>query len=67
MNSFNASRQAQQQGFQSLGILAIISWSFICGFILFYALHKTAGICVEARVEEEGLDIYEHGETAYNN
>ena len=27
----------------------------------------TAGIRVEARVEEAGLDIYEHGETAYNN
>lgn len=54
-------------GVQALGAVSIITWSFVCGFILFFLLHKTAGIRVEARVEEEGLDIYEHGETAYNN
>ena len=54
-------------GVQALGAVSIIAWSFVCGFILFFLLHKTAGIRVEARVEEEGLDIYEHGETAYNN
>lgn len=32
-----------------------------------WLLKKTVGIRVEPRVEEEGLDIYEHGETAYNS
>ncbi len=54
-------------GVQCLGILCIVAWAFGCGFILFFVLHKIKGIRVEPRVEEEGLDIYEHGETAYNN
>jgi Amt family ammonium transporter len=37
------------------------------GFIIFKLLDKfCGGIRVPKRVEEEGLDIYEHGETAYN-
>lgn len=32
-----------------------------------WLLKKTVGIRVECRVEAEGLDIYEHGETAYNS
>ena len=54
-------------GVQCLGILAIVAWSFACGFSLFWILDKWKGIRVEPRIEEEGLDIYEHGETAYNN
>lgn len=33
---------------------------------MFYAIKKIAGLRVDKRVEEEGLDIYEHGESAYN-
>ena len=29
-------------------------------------IEKIIGLRVPARVEEEGLDIYEHGESAYN-
>ena len=32
-----------------------------CGFVLFYGIKYARGLRVEARVEEEGLDIYEHG------
>ena len=35
------------------------------GFI-FKSLDKIHGLRVPARIEEEGLDIYEHGESAYN-
>ena len=35
-------------------------------FLLFKFTDKTVGIRVDRRVEEEGLDIYEHGESAYN-
>ena len=35
------------------------------GFIIFKGLDKIHGLRVSKRVEEEGLDIYEHGESAY--
>ncbi|MBP3774307.1 MAG: ammonium transporter [Bacteroidaceae bacterium] len=53
-------------GAQLFGILVIDLWAAACGFILFYGLKKAKGLRVDKRVEEEGLDIYEHGETAYN-
>ena len=45
---------------------AIVYNGVIISFILFKVIDKTMGIRVEPRVEEEGLDIYEHGENAYN-
>ena len=50
-----------------LGTFAVAAWAFACGFILFWVIKKIHGIRVSARIEEEGLDIYEHGETAYNS
>jgi Amt family ammonium transporter len=34
--------------------------------VLFFAIKKIHGLRVPARIEDEGLDIYEHGETCYN-
>jgi ammonium transporter, Amt family len=51
---------------QLTGVLAVAAWAMGTGFILFFVLKKTIGLRVSRRVEEEGLDIYEHGETAYN-
>ncbi len=51
---------------QLIGVVSVGSWAIICGLILFYLIKKTIGIRVEPRIEEEGLDIYEHGESAYN-
>ena len=53
-------------GAQCLGILAIDAWAAITGIILFYSIKKIAGLRVDKRIEEEGLDIYEHGESCYN-
>jgi Amt family ammonium transporter len=53
-------------GVQSLGILVIDAWAAVCGFLLFFGIKKFFGLRVEARVEDEGLDIYEHGESCYN-
>jgi Amt family ammonium transporter len=53
-------------GVQCLGILVIDLWAAVCGFILFFGIKKLHGLRVEARVEDEGLDIYEHGESCYN-
>ena len=51
---------------QLIGIVAVAAWAISAGFILFFVLKKTVGLRVESRVETEGLDIYEHGESAYN-
>ena len=53
-------------GAQCLGVLCVVAWAAAAGFILFYTIKKTAGLRVTSRVEEEGLDIYEHGESCYN-
>lgn len=51
---------------QTIGVVAIAAWGLGTGYILFTILKKTVGLRVDRRVEEEGLDIYEHGETGYN-
>lgn len=53
-------------GIQCLGAVTVGAWAFFMGFAIFKIIDKTVGLRVPARVEEEGLDIYEHGETAYN-
>lgn len=50
---------------QVIGVVAVFAWSIGTGIVLFWAIKKTVGLRVPKRVEEEGLDIYEHGETAY--
>ena len=41
-------------------------WHAVTGFLLFFGIRKLHGLRVGKRVEEEGLDIYEHGESCYN-
>lgn len=41
-------------------------FSAVITFVLFKVVDKLVGIRVDKRVEEEGLDIYEHGESAYD-
>jgi Amt family ammonium transporter len=53
-------------GVQTVGSLVTAVWACSMGFLLFWTIKKTVGLRVEKRVEEEGLDVYEHGETAYN-
>ncbi len=53
-------------GIQAIGVLAFFVWSAGCGFILFTILKKANILRVSKRIEEEGLDVYEHGESAYN-
>ena len=38
----------------------------LAGIILFWGIKKIAGLRVDKRIGEEGLDIYEHGESCYN-
>ncbi|MDR2497878.1 MAG: ammonium transporter [Tannerellaceae bacterium] len=56
-----------QLGVQIVATVFSVAYSAIVTIILFFIVDKTVGLRVSKRVEEEGLDIYEHGETAYNN
>lgn len=51
---------------QIVATLVSIVFSATVTFILYKLIDKTIGIRVDKRVEEEGLDVYEHGESAYN-
>ena len=51
---------------QLAGILCIDLWAAAAGFLLFWGINRIAGLRVDKRIEEEGLDIYEHGESCYN-
>lgn len=53
-------------GVQTLGVGVVVTYAFVVGLILFLTIKHTLGLRVEKRIEEEGLDIYEHGEAAYN-
>ena len=46
--------------------LITIAYSAVVTFLLFKLVDAWVGLRVDKRVEEEGLDIYEHGESAYN-
>jgi len=52
---------------QLIGVASIASWAIFTSFLLFRLLKLLNGLRVGKRIEEEGLDVYEHGETAYNN
>ena len=51
---------------QTIGSLVVVVWSFSIGMLVFQIIKHTHGLRVPSRIEEEGLDIYEHGEAAYN-
>ncbi|MBN1144925.1 MAG: ammonium transporter [Bacteroidales bacterium] len=51
---------------QAIGVVSIAAWAIAASTVLFLALKYLNGLRVEKRIEEEGLDIYEHGESAYN-
>ena len=53
-------------GAQCLGVLAIDAWAAVAGIVLFFGIKNIAGLRVDKRIEEEGLDIYEHGESCFN-
>lgn len=56
----------KQLGIQAVGVVSIAAWALGTGFVLFKILKATNGLRVSKRIEEEGLDIYEHGESAYS-
>ena len=53
-------------GVPTLGAVVVALFAFGCGMAIFLAIKYTHGLRCDKRIEEEGLDIYEHGETCYN-
>ena len=53
-------------GVQTLGAVVVALFAFVAGMVLFSAIKYTHGLRCDRRIEEEGLDVYEHGEAAYN-
>ena len=53
-------------GVQTLGAVVVALFAFGCGMAIFLAIKYTHGLRCDKRIEEEGLDIYEHGATCYN-
>ena len=51
---------------QTYGSLAYILWAAVTSFIVLFALKATIGLRVSEKEEIEGLDIHEHGMSAYN-
>jgi Amt family ammonium transporter len=52
-------------GVQAIGVLAVAAWTIGTAFILFKAIDATVGLRVSEREEVIGLDIEEHGTSAY--
>lgn len=54
-------------GVQTLGVLAVSLWAFASTYGLFSLLKYAVGIRVTVEEEMDGLDLAEHGMTAYND
>ena len=52
-------------GTQIVGVLAVLVWCLITGFILFYGIKAATGLRVTEEEEQAGLDYEEHGASAY--
>jgi Amt family ammonium transporter len=51
---------------QIKAVVITLVWSGLVSALLFFILDKTMGLRPSAEVEQEGLDLAEHGERAYN-
>lgn len=52
---------------QLLGVAAVSIWAFVLTYLIFTILKKTLGIRVSLEEEIDGLDISEHGISAYSS
>ncbi|CUN99113.1 Ammonia transporter [[Eubacterium] contortum] len=50
---------------QLIGVASVIAFVGIMAFIIFTIINKTIGLRVNKTEETEGLDVHEHGSTAY--
>lgn len=50
---------------QAIGAAVVVLWAFLCGYIVFKVLDAVMGIRVSPYEEIGGLDVVEHGGSAY--
>ena len=50
---------------QIVGVVAVLVWCLVTGFILFYGIKAITGLRVGEEEEQTGLDYEEHGASAY--
>ncbi len=50
---------------QCIGVLAVGAYTVVLAFIIFTVIDKTVGLRVTKEEEEDGLDVHEHGCSAY--
>ena len=50
---------------QIVGVVAVLVWCLVTGFILFYGIKAVTGLRVSEEEEQAGLDFGEHGASAY--
>ena len=50
---------------QIVGVVAVLVWCLVTGFILFYGIKAATGLRVSEEEEMAGLDYEEHGANAY--
>ena len=50
---------------QIVGVVAVLVWCLVTGFILFYGIKAATGLRVTEEEEQAGLDYEEHGASAY--
>lgn len=55
----------KQLGVQALGSLSMIGWAVLASFVVLFILKKTIGLRVSEKEEIDGLDLHEHGVSAY--
>jgi len=55
-----------QLGTQIYAVAVVIAWSAVVTTIIVFICKKTTGLRVDQEVEHTGLDLAEHGETAYH-
>ncbi|MCX6455018.1 MAG: ammonium transporter [Actinobacteria bacterium] len=53
-------------GHQAVAVAAVVAYSFVATYILAQILDKTIGLRVNEEAEATGLDLSQHGETAYD-
>jgi Amt family ammonium transporter len=50
---------------QIIGAGVCVIWAFVCGYLVFKIMDATMGIRVSPQEELRGLDVFEHGGSAY--
>lgn len=52
---------------QLTGVLSVGAYTAIMAFLIFTIINKTIGLRVSIQEEEDGLDVHEHGTSAYSD